>query len=167
LETGNELLGDWWNLTIPNARWLGQAGYLLRDGDDGNRFGDAIAFVNIGGLAHILWASNNSDDPDPSIPSDFFTTAEGADNGGLPVASFFDVFVNLDGSYDNSTFDNSNHPIPQMTECTDPVCTTNLPEQLPSIPEPSSLALLATGIAGFRFGRVRKTAKAAISLRHD
>jgi peptide/nickel transport system substrate-binding protein len=69
LEAGNERLGDWWDLTIPNARFLFNRAFNMIDADD-VRIGDRIVFQNVGGRAHIRWSSNNSDDLS-DLPADF------------------------------------------------------------------------------------------------
>ncbi len=154
LETGNERNADWWNLTIPNARWAFNAGFRWRDGDEpaGVRASDAIVFMNIGGAAHMLWASNNSDDPLADLPSDF---ADTVNNNGFSVSSFFDIFPDI--NFGNDAFTDpatGQNLLPTMQQCTDPACTQNLGDPLPTfVPEPGSPglvlgALVALGLAG-------------------
>ena len=152
LEAGNEQLGDWWNLWIPNARWVGfgangGVGFYGFDGDDPFPLvGDAIAYVNIGNAAHILWASNNSEDTS-GLPADF--VAELTTLGVTPT----DVTA-ADGMFDSMT----NIPTPNMLDCTsDPACTpTGDFAALPSIPEPATLTLIGTGLLGLAFGHRRR-----------
>jgi hypothetical protein len=169
-ETAFERRGDWWNLTIPTARWLGLGPnqgirYFLRDGDDRRRiFGDEIAYANIRGAAHILFASDNSDSPDASLPNF---------NSEFPAASFFDVFVDVSlDNFDQNTL-NRAHMLPDARECTPGVdgCVADDPSQTPptflaEIPEPSSLALLATALAAVavRRRRARRGSEAARPL---
>ncbi len=146
LETGNETLGDWWNLWIPNARWVGLGanagiGYLLSDPGD-VRVGDAIAYVNINNAAHILWASNNSDEASATLPADFLTLFNSL------VPNPVNVNTNMDGSYDQTMV-----PLPTnggMDCTTDPLCTPTS-DFLPvpsSVPEPGSFLLAAIGLIG-------------------
>lgn len=154
-ETAYERNGDWWNLTIPTARWLGLGPnggivYYMRDPDDGIFFGDAIAFGNIGGAAHILVASNNSDTPDPTLPPDFTAM----------VSSFFDVFFDIpDGTFNQDTLNNA-FPLPTGEQCTpgvDGCVGVDVLAALPSfIPEPSSLAILGAALAGAGLARRRR-----------
>jgi hypothetical protein len=143
LYAGNEAQGDWWNLWIPTARWVGlgpNAGiaWWMRDAGDGNFFGDVIVYANINNAAHILWASNDSPDPSNVFPVDFLGTL-----GGLTLDEHF--IDTPDGN-----FDQTNAPPPQSLDCTtDPACTpTGDFEDLATVPEPSTALLLGGGLAG-------------------
>lgn len=158
LEAGNEAIGDWWNLWIPNARWVGfgpNAGivWFLRDRNDVG-FGDAIAYVNINNAAHILWASNNSDEATATLPADFLSTLAGL---GLTPMNSNTVTINNDG-----TFDTTNAPLPSggSQDCTtDPACTPtgDFMALSDATPEPSTLFLLGAGLAGLAAYRRRSS----------
>jgi hypothetical protein len=139
LESGDDGAGDYWNLTIPNAVWIGSASYnLLTPNQPPGTVADSITFANIGGLAHILWA--NGTDPPGSLllPSGYLDELTGL--GLTPT--------------DVTGLGGSNSPVPQIEECTGnfpaSVCDQALAgDPLPTVPEPSSLLMLAAAISGF------------------
>jgi hypothetical protein len=142
LESGDDGAGDYWNLTIPNAVWLGSASYnLLTPNQPPGTVADSITFANIGGLAHILWA--NGTDPPGSLmlPTGYL------DELGTLGLTPTDVDA-LGG-----LFGNGNIPPPQIEECignfSASICDQALAgNALPTVPEPSSLPMLAAGLAG-------------------
>ena len=159
LETGNESIGDWWNLWIPNARWVGLGpnagiGWFLRDPGDIN-FGNAIAYVNINNAAHILWASNNSDEATATLPADFLALLASL---GVTPGSGNTVNTNADGTFDTTI---AQLPMGGSQDCTtDPACTpTSDFQPLATVPEPYTGLMLGTGLlglAGYRYRRNRK-----------
>lgn len=142
LESGNDGIGDWWNLTIPNAVWLGSAAYnLFTTNQPPGTVSDAIAFVNIGGLAHILWANGVDPINFNLLPPDYLN--EIASLGLTPT----DVFSS------NGFFDNQLVQLPKIEECDgnfdSAICNQDLPGQLPGqIPEPLTLGLFCAGLLG-------------------
>jgi hypothetical protein len=137
LEAGNERLNDWWDLTIPNARFLFNRVFNLFDFDDA-RVGDRIVFRNIGGRAHIRWGSNNSDDTS-DLPADF--VAADAD-----ITDVVDVTDDGNGKF-------SLPGIPGMEQI-DAFDATTLPTF--NVPEPASLLLLGPAIGALLLRRARE-----------
>ena len=162
LESGDDGAGDYWNLTIPNAVWLGSASYnLLTPNQPPGTVADSITFANIGGLAHILWA--NGTDPAGSLllPSGYL---DELDSLGLTPEDITAL---------TGFFNNADIPPPELEECTGnfsaSICDQALVgDALPTVPEPSSLPLLVAGLAGavgvsVRRGRLWRPAPAHLS----
>lgn len=155
LAAANEGAAQWWYITIPNAVWLlgGAPGwvYYFNDGTPGTvgKATDAIAYCNCNGLADILWASTFDPPGIDILPVDFDTTVSG-----------FTVFDNT--TIGNGPWTDSNAPPPSDEQCTGNVdasiCNQTLNgDLLTTVPEPSTLALLGTGLAAFAFLRRRKS----------
>ena len=103
-------------------------------------FGDSIAYVNINNAAHILWASNSSDEASAMLPPDYLTLFNSL------VANPVNVTANPDGTYNQTMV-----PLPTgggMDCTTDPACTptANYTAVPTETPEPSTALLLGMGL---------------------